>query len=146
MSAAADHRPTVEDYGEHAEDTQAIEQVIADIEAGFNGNDPDLSVEHFIKNACVINAVGVRLSGWDALLEANRAGLAGPLRDEHARYRVDDIVFIRPDVALAYKQAWATNPSGELLDLDPAMVAIYVMVKQEDRWWIAARANTLVAK
>lgn len=53
---------------------------------------------------------------------------------------------VRPDVALAPKHAWATDPSGEVLDPDPAMVAIYVMVKHEQRWWIAARANTIVAR
>jgi hypothetical protein len=35
--------------------------------------------------------------------------------------------------------------SGELRDREPAMVALYVMVREQDRWWIAARANTLVA-
>jgi ketosteroid isomerase-like protein len=53
-------------------------------------------------------------------------------------------VFIRPDVALAFKQAWATDATGELLDPDVAMVATYVMVKHDERWWIVSRANTLV--
>lgn len=137
-------RPTIQDDDDHAEDRRAIELVISDIEAAFNGNDPDLGVEHFAENARATTAMGVRITGWTALLESHRTGLAGPLRDEHARYRLDDIVFVRPDVALAFKQAWATNADGQPLDPAAAMVATYVMVKQDERWWIVSRANTLV--
>jgi len=145
MDAATDQPPIVQDGNDHGDDIAAIKQIIGDVEDGFNTNDPDLSVEHFVGNASVTNAIGVRLAGRESLLDANRKGLAGPLKDEHARYVVDDIVFLRPDVAVAHKQAWPTDASGELLDSDPAMVALYVLVKERDRWWIAARANTLVA-
>lgn len=145
MDAATDEPPIVEDGGDHTEDIAAIKQVIGDVEAGFNSKDPDLSVEHFIGNASVTNAMGMRSSGRSSLLEANQKGLAGPLKDEYARYVVDDIVFLRPDVAVAHKRAWPTDPDGEVLDPDPAMVAQYVMVKERDRWWIAARANTLAS-
>jgi hypothetical protein len=47
----------------------------------------------------------VQVSGLDALLEANRTGLAGPLGEQYARY---------------------------------------VLVREDGRWWIAARQNTLV--
>ena len=144
MSNATD-RPVVQDNSDHTDDIASIRRVIGDIEAGFNTKDPDLSVEHFLGNASVVNAVGMRVSGWDALLEANRRGLTGPLEDEYASYVVDDILFLRGDVAIAHKRAWPTDRTGERLDSDPAMVALYVMVKERDRWWIAARANTLVS-
>ncbi|MGW1676988.1 SgcJ/EcaC family oxidoreductase [Saccharopolyspora sp. NPDC002376] len=135
--------PVIEDTtSDHEHDVAAIAQVIADTETAFNTNDPDLMTAHFARNATVVNAVGVQLSGWDALLEANRKGLAGFLRDKHVKYELSDITFIRPDVALAHKHARATQPDGELIDVDPAMVALYVLVKEQGRWWIAARQNT----
>jgi uncharacterized protein (TIGR02246 family) len=146
MTTMTESRPTIDDGGDHAQDRRAIERIIADIETGFNGNDPDLAVEHFVENATATTATGARVTGWASLLDAHRAGLGGPLRDQHAHYRVEDIVFIRPDVALAFKQAWATDATGELLDPDVAMVATYVMVKHDERWWIVSRANTLVAR
>jgi uncharacterized protein (TIGR02246 family) len=137
--------PAIEDASvDHREDLAAIRAVIADVEAGFNTNDPDLSVVHFAENASSVNVAGVRLTGRDALLEANRAGLAGFLRDQFARYEVADVTFLRPDVAVAHKRAWATTPDGELLDVDHAMIALYVLVKEDHRWWITARQNTLV--
>lgn len=141
MEEATSPAPTIQDPADHADDDRAIRRVVQDVEDGFNRNDPDLSVKHFASNASVINAAGVRVSGLAALLESNRKGLAGFLKDEFARYEVDEVEFLRPDVALAYKRARATTPEGEPLTADPAMVALYVMVKEGDRWWIAARAN-----
>jgi uncharacterized protein (TIGR02246 family) len=144
MSPAGHAPPTIEDTStDHAADVAAIGQVIADIQTGFNTNDPDLSVAHFTRNASAVNVMGVQVTGWDALLEAHRSGLAGNLRDQSARYELSDIVFVRPDVAVAHKRAWAIGPDGEDLDIDHAMVALYVLVKEDARWWIAARQNTL---
>jgi uncharacterized protein (TIGR02246 family) len=144
-STRAPRQPTVEDTTtDHKQDIAAIAQVIAEIETGFNTNDPDLSVAHFTYNASAVNVAGLQLDGWDALLEANRRGLAGPLRDEHARYEVRDITFLRPDVAVAHKRAWAIDGDGQPIDVDHAMVALYVLVKEDGRWWVAARQNTLV--
>ncbi|MFF5987847.1 SgcJ/EcaC family oxidoreductase [Prauserella flavalba] len=136
--------PIIEDRSEHEADLAEIRQIIADTETAYNTNDADLLTAHFARNATVVNALGVRLSGRDALLEANRAGLAGFLRDQYASYELFDVLFVRPDVALAHKGARATDATGELIDLDHAMVALYVLVKEDGRWWVIARQNTLV--
>lgn len=130
---------------DHERDAEAIKRIIADIERGFNTKDPDLSVEHFAQNASAVNVAGVRLSGRDALLDANRRGLAGPLRDQFARYEVGDVVFLRPDMAIVHKRAWATTVDGEPIEVAHSMIALYVLVKEDELWWVAARQNTLVA-
>jgi uncharacterized protein (TIGR02246 family) len=129
----------------HDEDTAALQQVIADIESGFNTNDAELSVKHFTDDASAVNVGGALTSGRDALLEAHRAGFAGPLRDQYAQYELDDVVFVRPDVAVAHKRARATDARGEPIDVGHAMIALYVFVKDDGRWRIAARQNTLVS-
>jgi uncharacterized protein (TIGR02246 family) len=63
------------------------------------------------------------------------------LRD---RYRVVEVTLLRPDVAIAHKTARATTADGTLIDTEPAMVALYVLVKEDGQWWTAARQNTLV--
>ena len=130
----------------YADDVAAIERIISDIEAGFNHNDAELAVAHFADNATATSATGVRITGREALLHAHRRDYAGFLKDQYARYTIAGISFPRPDVALVQKEARATTPEGELIDLDHAMVALYVLVKDGDRWLIAARANTLVAR
>jgi uncharacterized protein (TIGR02246 family) len=130
----------------HDEDAQAIRDVIEDIEVGFNTNDAELCVAHFTEDAWAVAVTGTRVAGRPALLEAHRAGLAGPLRDQYARYEVGEVNFLRPDIAIAQKYATATHPDGRPIDLDHAMIALYVLVRLGGRWQVAARQNTLVAR
>ncbi|MPZ80775.1 MAG: SgcJ/EcaC family oxidoreductase [Actinophytocola sp.] len=127
------------------QDEAAIRRIVADVQTAFNTNDADLLTKHFATDATVVTATGTRITGRDALLRANREGLAGILRDQHARYDVTDIRFLRPDVALAYKRATAIT-EDEPIDLDHSMVALYVLVKDDGRWRIAARQNTLAPR
>ncbi|MGW5381587.1 SgcJ/EcaC family oxidoreductase [Nocardia sp. NPDC003963] len=145
MSTHNSNAPVIGDSDtDHTADTAAIEQLIADVETGYNTNDPELMVSGFVANAAAGNAVGTVVTGRDALLEAARRGLAGFLKDEYVSYEVTDIVFLRPDIAIAHKAARATTADGQLLDRDPAMVALYVLVLENERWWVAARQNTPV--
>jgi uncharacterized protein (TIGR02246 family) len=125
-------------------DIAAIAGVIADVERGFNTKDAELSVAHFLPDATAVGVRGELVTGRDALLEAHRAGYAGPLRDMYVRYELGDVRFLRPDVAVAYKHATATTREGEPLDVGHAMISLYVLVHDDGRWRIAARHNTLV--
>ncbi|MGX1806674.1 SgcJ/EcaC family oxidoreductase [Nocardia sp. NPDC055321] len=139
--------PVIEDTGvDHTADIAAIEQIIANAQTAFNGNDAELLTADFAANAAVGNAVGRVMHGVDTVREASRAGFAGFLKDEYARYDVADITFVRTDLALAHKLAYETTPAGELLHPEPAMVALYVLVKENGRWWTVARQNTLIPR
>jgi uncharacterized protein (TIGR02246 family) len=127
-------------------DVEEIERIVADVERGFNTNDAALMNKHIAPDATLVSAMGVRLVGRDEVMAASEAGLAGPLRDQYARYEVKDVRFVRPDVALAYKEAYAITVDGEPIDLDHAMCALYVLVKEDGRWWVTARQNTLVPR
>jgi uncharacterized protein (TIGR02246 family) len=136
--------PRIEDHADHTADVAAIRRIIADVETGFNDNDADLLVEHFAQNGSVVTAMGAQIDGREAMLESARAGLAGPLRDERARYELADVLFVRPDVALAHKHAWAIDGTGEPKNVGHEMSALYVLVHENGRWWIVSRQNTLV--
>ncbi|MFB7878564.1 SgcJ/EcaC family oxidoreductase [Nocardia sp. NPDC056064] len=137
--------PVIDDHSvDHTADIAAIRRIVADAQTAMNTKDPELLTAPFAANASVGNAAGKVISGRAALLAANRAGLAGFLKDLYVRYDVTDIRFLRPDVALAYKQARAITAEGELIDTEPVMVALYVLVKENGRWWTAARQNTPV--
>jgi uncharacterized protein (TIGR02246 family) len=77
-------------------------------------------------------------------LDAHLVGTAGPLGEQFAHCELDDVVFLRRDVAVAHKRAWATDADGRRLQVDHAMVALYVFVKEDGRWRVAARQNTPV--
>lgn len=127
-------------------DIEEIKQVIADVERGFNTNDAALMNKHLAPDAAAVNVMGIRLVGVEEIMAASEKGLAGPLRDQYARYEVRDVRFVRPDVALVHKEAFAITKDGEPIDLDHAMNALYVLVKDNGTWLIAARQNTLVPR
>ena len=129
---------------DHAADITAIRAVIAEIETGFNEHDAERSVAQFTDDATAVNVGGVLIAGRDALLAAHRAGFAGPLREQYARYELGEITFLRPDVAVAHKQARAIDADGNPIDVDHTMIALYVFVRDDGRWRVAARQNTLV--
>jgi uncharacterized protein (TIGR02246 family) len=127
-------------------DVEEIRRIVADIETGFNTKDAELAVRHFAEGGWSVGVTGVRIAGREALLDAHRSGLAGPLRDQYARYRVGEIAFLRPDVAIAQKYATATDPQGRATELDHTMIALYVLVKDGGRWQVAARQNTMAPR
>lgn len=127
-----------------ADDSAAIHGVVADIETAFNTNDPELMTKHFAADGSAVDAMGRPLHGLSALREAADAGLSGFLRDQYVRYEVSGVDLLRADVAVAYKTARATDADGEPIGVGHEMVAMYVLVKEDGRWWIAARQNTLV--
>jgi uncharacterized protein (TIGR02246 family) len=129
---------------DHDADIAAIRAVIAEIETGFNEHDAERSVAQFTDDATAVNVGGTLIAGRDALLDAHRAGFAGPLGDQYARYELGEITFLRPDVAVAHKRARATDADGNPIDLDHTMIALYVFVREDGRWRVAARQNTLV--
>lgn len=127
-----------------ADDEAAIRAIVADVEAGFNADDADLMDRHVAADATIVTALGHELRGRDEVHAASVAGLAGPLAGQRARYVVTDVTFVRPDVALAHKRAWAIDEDGADIDVGHAMVALYVLTQEDGRWWIRARQNTLV--
>ncbi|ADB48666.1 YybH family protein [Conexibacter woesei] len=128
------------------QDEDAIRAVIADVETGFNTNDADLLSRHFAGDAKVVAAFGQTIDGREAIDEANRQGVASPfLKDATAHYTVSSITFVEEDVALVRKLAWSTA-EDESAGKPPEMVALYVFVRRDGRWWIAARQNTLIGQ
>jgi uncharacterized protein (TIGR02246 family) len=143
----ADAPPTVrDDTIDHAADLEAIERIIRETETAFNTDDADLLVEHVAHDAVTVGVNGVALHGRDQILDAARSLFAGPLRGQYARYDIDEVRFLRPDVALVHKRAIATDAEGTPIDLDHTMSALYVLTQQDGRWWVVARQNTLIAR
>lgn len=139
--------PIVEDRSvDHVDDVAAITALVRDVETGFNANDAELMVRPFIRNGSAVSVNGTQVDGIDDILEVSRAGLAGFLRDQRSRYELTDLTFLRSDIAVGHKRAWAVDPGGEEIDVGHAMNALYVFVKEDGRWWVASRQNTLVTR
>ncbi|MRH86697.1 SgcJ/EcaC family oxidoreductase [Nocardia sp. SYP-A9097] len=147
MSRAGATAPVIEDTTvDHTADITAITQVIANSQQAFNANDAELMAADYAANASAGNAVGMVMHGADAVRAASEVGLAGFLKNQYVRYDIADITFPRPDIALVHKLARETTATGELVDQEPAMVALYVLAKEHGRWWTIARHNTPIPR
>ncbi|WP_204164396.1 YybH family protein [Nocardioides daejeonensis] len=126
-----------------AADVAELHAVIADVERGFNTNQPDLLMRRMAEDAIVTTAVGAVLRGRPVIDEATRAGLArGALTTATAHCRVSDLTLVAPDVAVVTKLAWSTADQADRGEA-PEMSALYVFVRRAGAWWIVRRQNTL---
>lgn len=126
------------------EDEASIRGIVADIEEGFNSNVPELLARHVHDDALIVNPVGAALRGPAAVEESARELLnGGPLADATAHYRLTDITLLSSDVAVAQKSAWSTPEEADV-GAPPQMIALYVFIHRDGRWWVSRRQNTQV--
>ena len=124
----------------------AIHRLVADAERlqsdvdGFTGLLTD--------DAVIVNFGGRRVRGRDAIRRAMRAALETPLADVITTQEVEDIRFLRPDVALVecvkliHDRRDASDPATSSL-ADRGMLT-FVVVEQQGEWRIASAQTTPV--
>ncbi len=129
----------------HTADRAAIEALIAEVAAGITARDPDACVARFATDARSVIATGRRSTGRAAIREAHGAAFAATGVPTAARFALLDLVFVRPDVAIATTGAYPAGPDDPI-DLDaPPTVVTWTLVRTDDGWWVAARQFTRVA-
>lgn len=135
--------PTLAVRSDHADDLAAIEELVAEVAAGVTARDPDACVARFAADARSVT--GGFVVGRDAIREAHVAAFAVGGVPVQARFEILDVVFVRPDVAIATTGAYRAAPDEEV-DLEaPPTVVLWTLVRRDDGWWVAARQFTKVA-
>ncbi|MEU8383043.1 SgcJ/EcaC family oxidoreductase [Streptosporangium sp. NPDC048865] len=123
----------------------AIRRVVAD--AVEFQSDVDRFVPLHTAGVAVVNFGGRRVAGRDVLAEAMRRALASPLADVLTTVEVEDIRFLRDDVAIvaSVKHVHDRREGGDTpADALPATSGrlTYVMVKEDGAWRIASAQTT----
>lgn len=125
-------------------DVQAIRQVIAELEAVQS--DADGFTALLTPDAALVNMAGRRVRGRDRIHTAMTQALATPMAQVLTRPEVEDIRFLRPDVAVA---ACIKHVSDERDD--PAIEVpekgrfTLVLVKEQGRWLVSSLQTTPIA-
>ncbi|MDQ1028109.1 uncharacterized protein (TIGR02246 family) [Streptomyces umbrinus] len=109
--------------------------------------DPEVLPALHTSDLVLINLAGRRVFGREAFASAMATALASPLRDVRTTLEVDDIRFVRPDVAIVslIKTVHDERPDtqGQGPSDFPARGAMtYVMTRDEDDDWRIALAQT----
>lgn len=140
------------DLGDGAtiEATEAASALAAELQAGWDARDADVSNQHFAADIVWGSPFGATVHDYDELhaiherLKKERRG--GPA----SRYELVRVVAPAPGVAVAQIRRTALGADGEPLeptaDLTGSFseMALYVLVRRGGTWWLAAGQNTPV--
>ncbi|MEU6994538.1 SgcJ/EcaC family oxidoreductase [Streptomyces sp. NPDC046465] len=125
----------------------AIRQVVAD-SVEFQ-SDPDRFIPLHTADTAVVNFGGRRVAGRDTLAEVMRQALASPLADVITTAEIEDVRFLRGDVAIvsSVKRVSDRRKPGEdgepLVPLHATSGRLtHVMVKEADGWRISSAQTT----
>ncbi|WP_328845653.1 SgcJ/EcaC family oxidoreductase [Streptomyces sp. NBC_00258] len=107
--------------------------------------DPEVLPALHTSDLVLINLAGRRVFGREAFASAMTAALASPLKDVRTTLEVDDIRFVRPDVAVVSLTKTVHDERPDMQgpsDFPSTGAMTYVMTRGEDDDWRIALAQT----
>jgi uncharacterized protein (TIGR02246 family) len=114
----------------------AVERLVAELQAGWDESDAEVSNRHFAGDIVWGSPYGATVRGYDEL-----HGIHVRLKQEHrggraARFELVDMLTPVDGVAIAHIRRDALENDGF------SEMALYVLVQRDDAWWVAAGQNT----
>ena len=129
---------------------EAVQGLVAELQAGLDSRDADVYNRHFAADVIWGSPFGATVHGYDRLhaihVQLKREQRGGP----SSRYEIVAVLSPAPDVALAQVRRVALDPDGQPVtpsaDLTGSFseMALYVLVRRDGTWWLAAGQNTPV--
>lgn len=131
----------------HEPEITAIRQLVAD--AQKHQNDLNRVISLHTADASIVNFGGRRVLGRDALHQAMKTALETPLANVITTAEIEDIRFVRPDVAIVASIKHVSDERDASLRDDPSTTLpsssgwlTYVLVKEQDAWRIVSAQTT----
>jgi uncharacterized protein (TIGR02246 family) len=121
-------------------DERAIGTLVADFVAGWNAGDGDACARPFAANADFTAVTGQRIKGRDLIGKGHAEILSTVFRGTRNSARINDIVFLRPDIALV-DVTFRIEPMPDKPWLPPYSSCGIVATKENGAWSIAAFRN-----
>lgn len=127
---------------EHASAEADVRAIVAATER-FQ-DDPDSFAALLTNDAILVNAVGRRVIGRQAIRDAMRQALKTPLANVRTRHEVLEVRFLAPTVAVAEGTKHVSGEGSPHANSGSTVAFSFVMVGRDDQWRIAVAHNTLV--
>jgi uncharacterized protein (TIGR02246 family) len=141
-------RPTLNVEHAMEEASKAVAQLIAELQAGWDRRDAEITDRRLAADVVWGSPFGATVHGYDQLhaihaklKEQGKGGAA-------SRFEVERVAALAPDVVVAQIRRLALERDGQPVapgsDASGAFseTALYVLVRREGTWWIAAGHNT----
>lgn len=129
---------------------QAVADFVDELQAGWDEHDADLTNRHFANDIVWGSPFGVTLQGYEQL-HAVHVRLKQQARGgTSSRFEIVQVLALAADVAIAHVRRVALGddgtPAAPSSDVTGAFseMALYVLVRRNRTWWLAAGQNTIV--
>ena len=122
------------------QDTAAIRRLVDDVQAKQSDVEPFLALH--TDETVVVNFGGRRVAGKDALRRAMTTALASPLAKVTTTAEVEDIRFVRPDIAIVSATKYVTDDRDQDDTFASKGSMTYVVINDVDAGWRIALAQT----
>jgi pyridoxamine 5'-phosphate oxidase family protein len=143
-------RPSLGTDGGARRADQAVADFVEELQAGWDQHDADITNRHFASDIVWGSPFGATLQGYEQL-HAIHVRLKQQARGgTSSRYEIVRVLAPTPDVAIAQVRRVALDSAGHPLEPTSdatgafSEMALYVLVRRDRTWWLAAGQNTLV--
>jgi PPOX class F420-dependent enzyme/OxyR family protein/uncharacterized protein (TIGR02246 family) len=129
---------------------QAVADFVDELQEGWDQHDADITNRHFANDILWGSPFGVTLQGYEQL-HAIHVRLKQLARGgTSTRYEIAQVLTPAADIAIAHVRRVALDDDGQPVepssDVTGAFseMALYVLVRRNGTWWLAAGQNTIV--
>jgi uncharacterized protein (TIGR02246 family) len=122
---------------------QQIRQLVDQLQATQSDIEPFLALH--TRDAIIVNFGGRRVLGTEDIRPAMEAALASPLAQVTTTAQVDDIRFVRPDVAIVSCTKHVSDQRDTTDTFASTGRLTYVVVEENGEWRVSLAQTTPVA-
>lgn len=132
---------------ESAEAEVAVQTFVAGLQAGYDHRNAEVLNHQFAADVIWGSPYGALIDGYDQLHPIHVRFQQQPWKGPAFRYQVRHVLAVHEDVVIAHIVRLALGPEGEPLppSSDPdqpfSEMAMYVLVRRDGQWWLAAGQN-----
>jgi hypothetical protein len=128
--------------------TAVVARFVADLQEGWDRSDATIADRRLAADVAWGSPYGATVDNYDTLLAIHQRLKKQGAGGRQSRYEINRVLPVSEDVIVAQVARLALDEDGRALEpnaqTDGAFseMALYVLVRRDDNWWLAAGQNT----